>query len=207
MKSRCRCSRQRLWATCSPSTDFENGCITHVSIDDPFTPGGAVARVVVDARDREHGWPWTPVEFRLSGLRDYRIEHGKGFSGMLYFDPVVSRFADTAHGELLYLDLDPVDGPSQYEPVDAVDVVGRSQCFLRRRADHLGGPPGRSKPAARGRPAHRGRLTPVPLLVRRARRWARPHLRGRARRAFSRFLRTRRPAGEVFRSRSDHKPS
>lgn len=110
--------------------DFENGCITHVSIDDPFTPGGAVARVVVDARDREHGWPWTPVEFRLSGLRDYRIEHGKGFSGMLYFDPVVSRFADTAHGELLYLDLDPVDGPSQYEPVDAVDIVGRSQCFF-----------------------------------------------------------------------------
>lgn len=115
--------------------DFDNGCVTRVSLDDPFTPGGASARIVVDARDREHGWPWTPVEFRLTGLRDYRVEHGKGFSGMLYFDPVVARFSDETHGELLYLDFDPVDGPGQYEPVDAVDVVGRSQCFFA--AEHM----------------------------------------------------------------------
>jgi len=110
--------------------DFGNGCVTRVHIDDPFTPGGATARVLVDARDREHGWPWIPVEFTLTGLRDYRIEHGKGFSGMLYFDPVLSRFTDETYGDLFYLDFDPVDGPGAYEPVDAGDVVGRSQCFF-----------------------------------------------------------------------------
>lgn len=133
--------------------DFGNGCLTRVRIDDPFAAGQAQARLVVDARDREHGWPWVPVEFTLAGLRDYRLEHGKGFSGMLYFDPVVSRFTDDTHGELIYLDFDPVDGPGQYEPVDATDVVGRSQCyFAAERCTWRPLPPAASPRLAAGMP-------------------------------------------------------